>query len=198
MELSLFQWIGIGLGTAIVLIPIARWFWKRFDMPSKRAIEILQRNAKEEEEIVMWAGIEAQVEAETSAKRESEMRQREKQEQGGQSLDEVESTDVWNKLGIDVPIQPVEREVAPPVIVEDSVEELQENPNEEIPESNEESNEVPEEPDWVLVEKMANLSEPIEGVPDAPDLKELSNVESPDSNEEVESEEMPPDWDVSW
>ena len=167
-------------------------------MPSKRAIEILQRNAKEEEEIVMWAGIEAQVEAETSAKRESEMRQREKQEQGGQSLDEVESTDVWNKLGIDVPIQPVEREVAPPVIVEDSVEELQENPNEEIPESNEESNEVPEEPDWVLVEKMANLSEPIEGVPDAPDLKELSNVESPDSNEEVESEEMPPDWDVSW
>ena len=167
-------------------------------MPSKRAIEILQRNAKEEEEIVMWAGIEAQVEAETSAKRESEMRQREKQEQGGQSLDEVESTDVWNKLGIDVPIQPVEREVAPSVIVEDSVEELQENPNEEIPESNEESNEVPEEPDWVLVEKMANLSEPIEGVPDAPNLKELSNVESPDSNEEVESEEMPPDWDVSW
>ena len=50
MALGLFQWIGIGLVIALILIPIVRWFWKRFDMPSKWAIEVLQQKEKEAEE----------------------------------------------------------------------------------------------------------------------------------------------------
>ena len=202
--MSLFQWIGLGLGLAIILLPIARWFWKRFDMPSKRAVEIMQRQEKEQHEAEMWAGIEAQVEAEASEKRESEMKQREKQERGGKSLDEVESVGVWNKLGIDVPIKPIDREIAPPVILESRLEGQE---SESTLESKDEPEpiEVPEEPDWELVEKMANLSEPIAGVPNAPDLQELTIKEPSPIEEEPqiisikeESSEEESDWPVDW
>ena len=68
MALGLFQMIGIGLAIALTLIPIVRWFWKRFDMPSKFAMEVLRRKEIEAEEAEMWAGIEAQVEAEETAR----------------------------------------------------------------------------------------------------------------------------------
>jgi hypothetical protein len=207
LELSLFQWIGLGLGIAIILIPIVRWFWKRFDMPSKRAVEIMQRQEKEQHEAEMWAGIEAQVEAETSAKRESEMKQREKQERGGKTLDEVESVDVWNKLGIDVPIKPVDREIAPPVTLEKTPSD-EETDDESLAEPGDEAEqaEAPDEPDWELIDKMANLSEPMEGVPDAPDLQELV-IEEPPKSVEIEPQVLmqkeefvndEPDWPVKW
>ena len=202
MALSLFQWIGVGLGVAIVLIPTARWFWKKFDQPSKRSLEIMKRHEEDAEEAEVWAGIEAQVEAETAAKREFEMKQREKQERSGKSLDEDTSANAWTKLGVDVPIQPVEREEAPPVILEKAIEEsdsddeveFEETPD--VPEEAEEPEEadVPEEaeePDWELVEKMSKLAEPVGGVPAAPDLDELSDEESG-------SKEEDPDWPFYW
>jgi len=217
MALSLFQWIGVGLGVAIVLIPTARWFWKKFDQPSKRSLEIMKRHEEDAEEAEVWAGIEAQVEAETAAKREFEMKQREKQERSGKSLDEDTSANAWTKLGVDVPIQPVEREEAPPVILEKAIEEsdsddeveFEETPDvPDVPEEAEEPEEadVPEEaampdepdepdeaeePDWELVEKMSKLAEPVGGVPAAPDLDELSDEESG-------SKEEDPDWPFYW
>ena len=172
MALGLFQMIGLGLVIALILIPIVRWFWKRFDMPSKFALEVLRRKEIEAEEAEMWAGIEAQVEAETAAKREFEMKQREKQERAGKVLDESQSTEVWNKLGIDVPIQPVEREVAPSVVVQ------QESQGNELTMDNAlKSKGNQSEPDWELVQKMSNLDKPIEGIPEAPDLDQLSEEE---------------------
>ena len=211
MALSLFQWIGVGLGVAIVLIPTARWFWKKFDQPSKRSLEIMKRHEEDAEEAEVWAGIEAQVEAETAAKREFEMKQREKQERSGKSLDEDTSANAWTKLGVDVPIQPVEREEAPPVILEKAIEEsdsddeveFEETPDvpdvPDVPEEAEEAEEAEEpeepdeaeEPDWELVEKMSKLSEPVGGVPAAPDLDELSDEESG-------SKEEDPDWPFYW
>jgi hypothetical protein len=199
MALSLFQWIGVGLGVAIVLIPTARWFWKKFDQPSKRSLEIMKRHEEDAEEAEVWAGIEAQVEAETAAKREFEMKQREKQERSGKSLDEDTSANAWTKLGVDVPIQPVEREEAPPVILEKAIEESDSDDEvefEETPDVPEEA-EMPdepdeaEEPDWELVEKMSKLAEPVGGVPAAPDLDELSDEESG-------SKEEDPDWPFYW
>ena len=193
MALSLFQWIGVGLGVAIVLIPTARWFWKKFDQPSKRSLEIMKRHEEDAEEAEVWAGIEAQVEAETAAKREFEMKQREKQERSGKSLDEDTSANAWTKLGVDVPIQPVEREEAPPVILEKAIEESDSDDEVEF----EETPDVPdvpeeaEEPDWELVEKMSKLAEPVGGVPAAPDLDELSDEESG-------SKEEDPDWPFYW
>tara|TARA_B100000214_G_scaffold310761_1_gene242631 strand:- start:33 stop:548 length:516 start_codon:yes stop_codon:yes gene_type:complete len=171
MALGLFQMIGIGLAIALILIPIVRWFWKRFDMPSKFALELLRRKEIEAEEAEMWAGIEAQVEAEETARREFEMKQKEKQERAGKSLDETQSADVWNKLGIDVPVQPVEREIAPPIVEQQEIEAIDLTMDNALKSNN------PDEPDWELVQKMSKLDKPIEGIPGAPDLDRLSEEE---------------------
>ena len=70
-------------------------------MPSKFAMEVLRRKEIEAEEAEMWAGIEAQVEAEETARREFEMRQKEKQERAGKSLDETQSAEVWSNFSLD-------------------------------------------------------------------------------------------------
>ena len=169
--MGLFQMIGIGLAIALILIPIVRWFWKRFDMPSKFALEVLRRKEIEAEEAEMWAGIEAQVEAEESARRDFEMKQKEKQERAGKSLDETQSADAWNKLGIDVPVQPVEREIAPSVVEQPEAEVMDLTLDNALKSNN------PDEPDWELVQKMSKLDKPIEGIPRAPDLDRLSEEE---------------------
>tara|TARA_B100000614_G_scaffold67545_1_gene59912 strand:- start:578 stop:1093 length:516 start_codon:yes stop_codon:yes gene_type:complete len=171
MALGLFQMIGIGLAIALILIPIVRWFWKRFDMPSKFALEVLRRKEIEAEEAEMWAGIEAQVEAEETARREFEMKQKEKQERAGKSLDETQSADIWNKLGIDVPVQPVEREIAPPIVEQQEIEAIDLTMDNALKSNN------PDEPDWELVQKMSKLDKPAEGIPEAPDLDRLSEEE---------------------
>ena len=170
MALGLFQLIGIGLVVALILIPVVRWFWKRFDMPSKFAIESMRMQKKDAAEARMWASIEAKVQAEEDARQEFEIRQREKHETSGKSLDAEQSADVWNKLGIDSPIQPVERVEAPPVVLEKS------EPTIDLTMENAlKLEQKPDAPDWELVEKMSNLDKPVEGVPEAPDLDTLSN-----------------------
>ena len=163
--------IGIGLAIALILIPVVRWFWKRFDMPSKFALEVLRRKEIEAEEAELWAGIEAQVEAEETARRDFEMKQKEKQESAGKSLDETKSAEVWNKLGIDVPVQPVEREIAPPIVQQQETGVMNLTLDNALKSSN------PDEPDWELVQKMSKLDKPIEGIPEAPDLDSLSEEE---------------------
>ena len=169
MALSLFQWIGLGLFVALVLIPSVRWFWKRFDMPSKFALETMRQQKKDAAEARMWSSIEAKVQAEEDARQALEIRQREKQESSGKSLDAEQSADVWNKLGIDTPIQPVERVEAPPVVLEKSESTIELTMDNALKLDNK-----PDAPDWELVEKMSNLDKPVEGVPEAPDLGILS------------------------
>ena len=170
MALSLFQWIGLGLFVALVLIPSVRWFWKRFDMPSKFALETMRQQKKDAAEARMWSSIEAKVQAEEDARQALEIRQREKQESAGKSLDAEQSADVWNKLGIDTPIQPVQRVEAPPVVLEKSETTIDLTMENALKLDNK-----PEAPDWELVEKMSNLDKPVEGVPEAPDLDILSD-----------------------
>ena len=169
MALSLFQWIGLGLFVALVLIPSVRWFWKRFDMPSKFALETMRQQKKDAAEARMWSSIEAKVQAEEDARQALEIRQREKQESSGKSLDAEQSADVWNKLGIDTPIQPVQRVEAPPVVLEKSESTIELTMENALKLDNK-----PDAPDWELVEKMSNLDKPMEGVPEAPDLGILS------------------------
>ena len=147
-------------------------------MPSKWALEYRQRQQKEAEEAEMWASIESRVEAEEFSKREFEMKQKQKQQLVGKSLDEESSAEVWNKLGIDAPIKPVKREEPPPVILDnDSRVET------EISSSSDVEKPVSEAPDWELVDKMSKLSKPVEGVPEAPDLEELSKIDEVDGTE---------------
>ena len=161
MELTLFQWIGMGLLIALILIPIVRYFWKRFDLPSKRAQELMKQSEEEAIESRMWQSVEAQVEAEKQIAREIEMKRKENQEKSGKSLSKGESDSAWAALGIEAPIQPVERNVVSQVSTQ----------SDENPESDPvqvENNQ--QEPDWELIEKMSNLDKPVEGVPEAPDL----------------------------
>lgn len=170
MALSLFQYIGLGLVIALVLIPTVRWFWKRFDMPSKFAIEIIKRRKEEAEESKMWAVIEAQVQAEEDKKRQLDVRQKEKAAAAGKSLDIDQSVAAWNKLGIEVNTD-----------IEQEKKETSENPEkshvkfELTMENALKLNENAEEPDWELIEKMSNLGQPMEGVPEAPDLDYYEN-----------------------
>ena len=188
MELSLFQWIGIGLVVAIILIPIVRWFWKRFDMPSKRAQELMKQSKEEAAEARMWQSIEAQVEAEKAAAREIEMKRKENQEKSGKSMSEGESENAWAALGIEVPIQPVEREKPPEVKAEPTE-------NTEMLTQNDDQEKNTQEPDWELISKMSNLDKPEEGVPEALDLDTIVEnntdveIEEPSIKSEVEEVE---------
>lgn len=168
MALGLFQWIGIGLFVALVLIPLVRWFWKRFDMPSKFAIETMRQQKKDDAEARMWSSIEAKVQADEEAKQALEIRRREKRERAGRSLNAEQSADVWNKLGIDNPIQPVERVKASPVALERDEHTMDLKMNDAFVSDNR-----PNAPDWELIERMSNLDKPIDGVPNAPDLESL-------------------------
>ena len=161
MELTLFQWIGIGLVIALILIPIVRYFWKRFDLPSKRAQELMKQSEEEAIESRMWQSVEAQVEAEKQLVREIEMKRKENQEKSGKSLSKGESKTAWKALGIEAPIQPVKRNVVSQVST-------QSDENSESDKIQVENNQ--QEPDWELIEKMSNLDKPVEGVPEAPDL----------------------------
>lgn len=161
MELTLFQWIGIGLVIALILIPIVRYFWKRFDLPSKRAQELMKQSEEEAIESRMWQSVEAQVEAEKQLVREIEMKRKENQEKSGKSLSKGESKTAWKALGIEAPIQPVKRNVVSQVST-------QSDENSESDKIQVENNQ--QEPDWELIEKMSNLDKPLEGVPEAPDL----------------------------
>jgi len=164
MELTLFQWIGIGLVIALILIPIVRYFWKRFDLPSKRALELMKQSEEEAIESRMWQSVDAQVEAEKQIAREIEMKRKENQEKSGKSLSKGESDSAWAALGIEAPIQPVERNVVSQVST-------QSDENSESDTIQVENNQ--QEPDWELIEKMSNLDKPVEGVPEAPDLDSL-------------------------
>ena len=164
MELTLFQWIGIGLIIALILIPIVRYFWKRFDLPSKRAQELMKQSAEEAVESRMWQSVEAQVEAEKQIAREIEMKRKENQEKSGKSLSKGESESAWAALGIEAPIQPVERNVFSQVST-------QSDENRKSDPVQVENNQ--QEPDWELIEKMSNLDKPVEQAPEAPDLDSL-------------------------
>ena len=112
----------------------------------------------------MWQSVEAQVEAEKQMAREIEMKRKENQEKSGKSLSKGESDSAWAALGIEAPIQPVERNVVPQVYT-------QSDENSASDSVQFENNQ--QEPDWELIEKMSNLDKPVEGVPEAPDLDSL-------------------------
>ena len=160
MALSLFHWIGIGLVIALVLIPVVRWFWKRFDMPSKLAIESLKRRKQEAKEAELWGKIESQIEYEKRNQKDFFDRQKMKEDNSGKSMNAAEAANAWNKLGVNSPLEPVKKSER--IEIKTSVESL----SKDITHS---QNSV-EEPDWELIKRMSELSEPTDGVPEALDL----------------------------
>lgn len=161
MALSLFHWIGIGLVIAVVLIPVVRWFWKRFDMPSKFAIESIKRRKQEAKEAELWERIESQIRDDKREHEDFIERQKMKENNSGRSMNAFEAANAWSKLGVYSPLVPVKK----PQKIETkiSVESLSKDITH--------SRYSVEEPDWELIKRMSELSEPVDGVPKAPDLE---------------------------
>ena len=161
MVLSPFQWIGIGLTIALVSIPIVRWFWKKFDMPSKLAMDVIRRDKIESREIEIWGEIENQqnmIEPIGGKLKIDKIN-----DDGSVNLLDKDQTAIaWSKLGIEKPLQPVEKTVSALDVSEES--ESFEEPEKES---------YADAPDWELIKKMSELSSPIQGVPSAPDLGSL-------------------------
>ncbi len=161
MVLSPFQWIGIGLTIALVSIPIVRWFWKKFDMPSKLAMDVIRRDKIESREIEIWGEIENQqnmIEPIGGKLKIDKI-----SDDGSVNLLDKDQTAIaWSKLGIEKPLQPVEKTVS-------ALEVSEESKSFEEPEKES----YADAPDWELIKKMSELSSPIQGVPSAPDLGSL-------------------------
>ena len=90
------------------------------------------------------------------------MLRKQKQDSAGKSLNEVESSDAWTKLGIHVPLNPVVKNETSDIIIEKKIQQNEQSPN---------------APDWELIHRMSKLSEPLEGIPHAPDLELLHEEE---------------------
>ena len=68
---DLVRFLVIGLVVAAVLVPIVRWFWARFDRPTEAQLEYEDAKRKKREEERMWRQIEAQMRAEEAAAEEA-------------------------------------------------------------------------------------------------------------------------------
>ena len=158
MVLSPFQWIGIGLTIALVSIPIVRWFWKKFDMPSKLAMEVIRRDKIESQEIEIWGEITNQQNIIEPIGRKLKI-DKTKEDDTTNLLNQDQTAIAWSKLGIEEPLQPVERAESS-LVVSDKPELLEGLEKESYIEA----------PDWELIKKMSELSSPYQGVPSAPDL----------------------------
>tara|TARA_B100001094_G_C18173804_1_gene796689 strand:+ start:2067 stop:2462 length:396 start_codon:yes stop_codon:yes gene_type:complete len=130
-------------------------------MPSKLAMDVIRRDKIESREIEMWG--------------EVENRQNMIEPIGGKLkidkinddgsvnlLDKDQTAIAWSKLGIEKPLQPVEKTVSALDVSEES--KSFEEPEKES---------YADAPDWELIKKMSELSSPIQGVPGAPDLGSL-------------------------
>ena len=163
MVLSPFQWIGIGLTVALVSIPIVRWFWKKFDMPSKLAMEVIRRDKIESQEIEIWGEITNQQNIIEPIGGKLKI-DKTNDDRPVNLLDKDQTAIAWSKLGIENPLQPVQKTVS-------SLDMSEESKSFEEPEKES----YADAPDWELIKKMSELSSPIQGVPSALDLDSLES-----------------------
>ena len=70
--LPIVQLLLYGLIACLVLIPVSRWFWKKWDLPSRQTKEQIAEQRREREEERMWREKEAELQAEIAEKKKWE------------------------------------------------------------------------------------------------------------------------------
>lgn len=70
--LPLVQLLLYGLVISLILIPVSRWFWKKWDRPSRQTKEEIVERRREREEERMWQEKEAEHQAEIAEKKKWE------------------------------------------------------------------------------------------------------------------------------
>ena len=104
--MPLVQWLLIGLGIAIVSLPLVRLFWKRWDKPTPEMVALVEEQREKVAEARVWAAIEAKIDAETIKKHEWAEVQMAKAVAlvKAKPLNEVSASKAWDALGVDEPI----------------------------------------------------------------------------------------------
>ena len=104
--MPLVQWLLIGLGIAIVSLPLVRWFWKRWDKPTPEMVALKEEQREQNAEARVWAAMEAKIDAETIKKHEWAEVQMAKAVAlvKAKPLNEVSASKAWDALGVDEPI----------------------------------------------------------------------------------------------
>jgi hypothetical protein len=104
--MPLVQWLLIGLGIAIVSLPLVRLFWKRWDKPTPEMVALVEEQREQVAEARVWAAMEAKIDAETIRKHEWAEVQMAKAVAlvKAKPLNEVSASKAWDALGVDEPI----------------------------------------------------------------------------------------------
>lgn len=76
----------IGFFTSIVLTFLVWWFWKRYDKPSDKQLEVQQERKEKSKEIRMWRAVESQMKKEEAAAEEQAIYQRRKAEERARGI----------------------------------------------------------------------------------------------------------------
>ena len=70
--LPVVQLLLYGLLACLVLIPVSRWFWKKWDLPSRQTKEEIAEQRRERQEERMWREKEVEIQAEIAEKKKWE------------------------------------------------------------------------------------------------------------------------------
>ena len=205
---DLVRFLVIGLVVAAVLVPIVRWFWKRFDRPTEAQLEFEEAKQKKREEERMWRQIEAKMRAEEAAAEEAAAMARKRSELVAQAAPRAANVEAaLGALGleqVEVPAtdarstnQAKATEGAEAAIVDVTTLEQDEDDADleveaAVQVSLDQDRAGAPEPDWVLIDRLREMKEreeepaPVD-VPDMPDLDALD-----DALEAVEEEPVAP------
>lgn len=205
---DLVRFLVIGLVVAAVLVPIVRWFWKRFDRPTQAQLEHEEAKQKKREEERMWRQIEAQMRAEEAAAEEAAAMARKRSELAAQAAPRAANVEAaLGALGleqVEVPAtdarstnQAKATEGAEAAIVDvTTLGQDEDDADLEVEAavqiSLDQDRAGAPEPDWVLIDRLREMKEreeepaPVD-VPDMPDLDALD-----DAPEAVEEEPVAP------
>lgn len=174
----LVQWLLAGFVVSLLFIAIARWFWKRYDRPSKEAIEWQRQQEEKRKEQEVWESVEMQMrrEAVEAEQKAAFQLKREVAAASGKGPDARAVAKAFESLGsASKPIDDIETNAMENI--PDLVEVRQDHWDDA-----EESE--PQEPDWELVERLKRIAEseeteetPHPELPSAPTLPEFSEEE---------------------
>ena len=121
MVLSPRGWIAVGAWLSLILVPVFHYYWKRWDRPSKAALDEMARRKHELEVKRAFELEDMKLRAEEAVQAKLEMEQRKRTVPP--QVDSEVLQDAWGQLGIELKEEPVSEpdEVDIPKIKEEFV-----------------------------------------------------------------------------
>ena len=105
MVLSQRGWIAVGSWLSLILVPVFHYYWKRWDRPSKAALDEMARRKHELEVKRAFELEDMKLRAEEAVQAKLEMEQRKRTVPP--QVDSEVLQDAWGQLGIELKEEPV-------------------------------------------------------------------------------------------